>query len=293
MGGQGLRALINAGECVIAPGAHNAITAQVIEAVGFPAIYMTGGGMATATFGRPDAGILTMTEVLWAAKAIVEAVRIPVIADGDTGFGGVLNVRRTVQEFEKMGAAAVHLEDQIFPKRCGYLQHGSLVDIDEMCEKIRIACDSRRSDNFLIIARTEAAMCRDFDEALERSRAYRDAGADVIFVNGMKTLEQVERTIREVPGPHLFNFSGSDQAPRLTVQEIRELGFSIVIYPIHALRVAVKSIRAMMEFLRENGHIDPWYDCMISFDEWQQISGVPEVYRLEERYGVRRLRAKI
>lgn len=284
MGGLNLRDQDGSGELVIAPGAHDAMSARVIASAGFRAVYMTGDGVA-ATLGKPDVGLLTMTEVLAAAKAIVEAVPIPVIVDGDTGFGGILNVRRTVQEFEKIGAAAVHLEDQVFPKRCGYLRNGSLIAVEEMQQKIKMALDSRKSADFLVIARTEARMCETFDEALERASAYREVGADVIFINGMRTREQVERAVREVPGPHLYNFSGSDQSPRLTFKEMQELGFSIVIYPTHAFRLAVKSIRSMMQFLMEHGHLDPWYEKMITFEEWQEITGVPEVYRLDELYG--------
>lgn len=283
-----LRELLKKDEVVMAPGVFSPLIARLVAEAGFSACYLSGAGVAGGMYGQPDVGLVTQTEAVNAARYCVETGGIPVICDADTGFGNPINVRRTVREMEQAGVAALHIEDQAFPKKCGFFEGHTLISIDDMVQNVRSALDARRDPDLLIIARTEHKPAKDMDESIARARAYRDAGADMTFINGVTRMEDVERIGREVPGPHLYNVSSSGQMPHLHVDRLREMGFKIVIYPVHCLFFAMQGIKGMLADLKKSGTIEPWLTQMISFAEWQRLTGVPEVEAMERKYAAGR-----
>lgn len=281
-----LRELLAAPGVVVAPGAADALVARLILAEGFKAIYMTGGGTSSTRLGAPDVGLLTMPEMVDNAARIVDATGLPVIADADTGYGNVLNVRRTVRAYERAGVAAIHLEDQELPKRCGHLAGKTLVPRDEMVNKIRAACDVRMDEDFLIIARTDALAVEGIDAALERGRAYEAAGADMIFVESPLTMEHLRAIPKAFRVPTLFNMASSGKTPFLHTDELAELGFKLAIYPNFAILTAIRAVRSYLRDLREKGTVAHLVKDLASFTEWFDIVGMPEVKAFEERYGL-------
>jgi 2-methylisocitrate lyase-like PEP mutase family enzyme len=280
-----LRELLASSELVVAPGAFNPIVARQIEEAGFPAVYLTGAGVAAAIYGLPDTGQITMTELVAAAANVVATISIPVICDADCGFGNPLNVRRTVQQLEAAGVAAMHIEDQAFPKKCGFFEGHVLISIEEMVHRLEAAREARRDPDFMIIARIESMGTSGIEETIERARAYVDAGADMTFVNGVTSEADAARIGEEVSGLKLYNVSTSGKTPHLHEDRIRELGYSLAIYPAHTLFLALHGIREMLGDLKEKRSIEPWLDRMIDFNEWKRVTGVPEVEALERRYG--------
>ena len=242
-----LRELIAKG-AVMMPGVPNAGMARQVEQAGFEAVYISGAGMANATAGVPDIGLLTLTEVALLAGYAAKAVKIPAIVDADTGFGGVGNVARTVQELEKAGLAGCHIEDQEFPKRCGHLAGKSIVDVSEMKEKIKAAVAARHNADFMIIARTDARSVEDFDRAVDRAGQYLEAGADAIFPEALQTVEEFRDFANEIDVPLLANMTEFGKSPLLSFSELADLGYRMVIFPMSAFRVTMK---ASAEFLRK------------------------------------------
>ena len=218
---------------MLAPGCFDALGARLIAEAGFPSAYMTGFGTAAARLGQPDVGLLTMTEMVDNARRIAGAVAIPVIADADTGYGNPLNVIRTVQEYETAGVAAIHIEDQVMPKKCGHMDGKHVIDALEMSAKVRAAVEARSSDEFLIIARTDARAVEGLAAALERARRYRDAGADVLFVEAPQSIAEIEAIAAALPdAPLLFNYAEGGKTPPVTHAQLRDFGFRLVIFPI-------------------------------------------------------------
>jgi len=246
--GAQLRQLIAQG-AVMLPGVPNAAMARQVERTGFDAVYISGAGMANATAGVPDIGLLSMTEVVRLAGYIANAVAIPAIVDADTGFGGAENVARTIRELEKADLAGCHIEDQEFPKRCGHLAGKSLVDIDEMAERIKAAVRARRDQDFFIIARTDAHAVEDFGRTVERARSYVEAGADGIFPEALQSSEEFKAFAREVKAPLLANMTEFGKSPLLSFQQLSDFGYRMVIFPMSAFRVSMK---ASEEFLERN-----------------------------------------
>lgn len=281
-----LRKLLAAPGVVIAPGAADALVARLILAEGFRAIYMTGGGTSSTRLGAPDVGLLTMPEMVDNAGRIVDATGLPVIADADTGYGNALNVRRTVRAYERAGVAAIHLEDQELPKRCGHLSGKTLVSTDEMANKVRAACDARMDADFMIIARTDALAVEGFEAALERGRAYEAAGADMIFVESPLTMEHLRLIPKAFGVPALFNMASSGKTPFLHKDELTELGFKLAIYPNFAILTAIRAVRSYLRDLREKGTVAHLVNDLASFTEWFDIVGMAEVKALEEKYGL-------
>jgi len=249
------RQLLGARRTIVAPGCYNALSAKILDTVGFPALYMTGYGTSLSLLGMPDAGLTTMTEMHANARYIANAVNVPVIADADNGYGNAINVIRTVREYIQTGVAAIHLEDQIIPKRCGHVAGRRVVPIDEAVGKIRAADHARRDvdPDFVLIARTDArgAHGGSLDEAITRANAYLEAGADVAFVEGPTSKEEVRRVCREVKGPILYNQTGV--SPRFSVPELEELGVAIVILPGVALRATIQAVYDLGVSLRDDG----------------------------------------
>lgn len=247
-----LRALLSQRELVVAPGVYSALTAKLVEAAGFRCIYMSGYCTAAATVGLPDLGLLTMTEMLNNVRALADAVTIPLIADGDTGYGNPLNVSRTIKEYEKAGAAAIHIEDQVWPKRCGHMKNKHVIPKEEMVNKVRAAVDSRTSADFVIIARTDAIAVEGLPAAVERLAAYAEAGADVVFADGQQTMEHIREVPKQFPRvPSLINLG--PLTPPLSVSELQALGYAIAIYPSLCMGPAVLAIQDALARFKETG----------------------------------------
>jgi len=238
---------------VVIPGAFSALTAKLIERLGFRAVYLSGGALSAAS-GVPDIGLLTLTEFADEARRLAAATSLPLLCDADTGFGEVLNVERTVLEFESAGAAGIHLEDQQFPKKCGHLAGKSLVDPEAFAAKIRAAVAAKRDPDFVIIARTDARGVTGFDDAVRRAHLYLKAGADAIFPEALETAEEFQRFAREVPAPLLANMTEFGKGPLLTVAELGAMGYKMVLYPLTGFRAAMKAAAETLAQLRNNGH---------------------------------------
>jgi 2,3-dimethylmalate lyase len=281
----GLRQLLAGKEPILAPGAYDALTARIIEQAGFPAVYMTGFGASASLLGRPDVGLLTMTQMVDNARRISQAIDVPLISDADTGYGNPLNVIRTVQEYERAGVAAIHIEDQIMPKKCGHMENKQVIASAEMEEKIRAATEARTSPDFLIIARTDARAVEGLDSALRRARAYRQAGADILFVEAPQNEDEVAQVARAFPDvPLLFNWAEGGKTPPLPLARIQELGYRIVIFPIGALMAAANAVRALAAEIRANGTPSR---LPMTFKEFNDLIGLPEIQKIEQRFSVK------
>ncbi|MFC5749272.1 isocitrate lyase/PEP mutase family protein [Actinomadura rugatobispora] len=278
----GLRALLGAGRPLVVPGAANALTARVIEDCGFESLYVTGAGVANTHLGVPDIGLLTFGEMLAHVAAIREAVSVPLIVDADTGFGNPINVRRTVRDLERAGAAAIQIEDQTFPKRCGHFAGKGVVPAAEMIAKIRAAVDARRDDGTLIVARTDARAVAGLDEACDRANAYRDAGADVVFVEAPRSEAEVEAVAARVRGPQVINLVHGGVTPMLPERRLRELGFAIVLHANLPLLAGLKGVQDALRTLRA-GTV-PGEERLASWEERQRLVRRAEFEELEARY---------
>jgi 2-methylisocitrate lyase-like PEP mutase family enzyme len=270
----------------MAPGVADALNARLVAQEGFDALYMTGAGTTAVRLGMPDVGLLTMTEMADNAARIVDAAGLPLIADADNGYGGPLNVRRTIRAYEKAGVAALHLEDQVLPKRCGHLAGKQLISTEEMLAKIKAATDARLDGDLVLVARTDAIAVEGFERAVERARRYGEAGADAIFVEAPGTREQLAAIPVRVAKPHLYNMASSGQTPLLGIDEIDALGFKLVIYPNWLLLAAIRASQRVLRHLRHTGSVAGLVSEVASFTEFFDLLGMPEVQRLEERYGV-------
>jgi 2-methylisocitrate lyase-like PEP mutase family enzyme len=276
-----LRELLAGSEPVLAPGAYDALSARLAEQAGFDTVYMTGFGASASLLGRPDVGLLSFGEMVDQARRIVQAVGVPVIADADDGYGNPLNVLRTVREYEAAGVAALHIEDQVAPKRCGHLAGKQVIPVGEMVEKVRAAVEARSS--LLVIARTDARAVEGLEAALERARRYRDAGADVLFVEAPQDEGEVEAVVAAFPDtPLLFNWADGGRTPPLGLDRIRELGFSLVLFPLTALFAATRAVQESLASLRTRG--TPDLEGSMLFGEFTALIGLPEFQRLEKRY---------
>jgi carboxyvinyl-carboxyphosphonate phosphorylmutase len=280
-----LRQLIAAKEIIVAPGAYDALSARIIEQAGFPAVYMTGFGTTASLIGRPDVGLLTMSEMAGNARRMAEAIGVPLIADADTGYGNPLNVIRTVREYELAGVSAIHIEDQITPKKCGHMDNKQVIAPAGMVEKIRAAIEARRSSDFVIIARTDARGVEGIDSALRRARMYREAGADVLFVEAPQSEREVELVATALAdAPLLFNFAEGGKTPPITLERLGELGYRIVIFPIAALLAAATAVRRVAAEIHAHGTPAALLPELISFTEFNQMIGLPEIQQLEQRF---------
>jgi carboxyvinyl-carboxyphosphonate phosphorylmutase len=284
-----LRKLIAGGETILAPGAYDALTARIFEQAGFPAIYMTGFGTSASLLGRPDVGLLTMSQMVDNARRIAQAVGVPVIADADTGYGNPLNVIRTVHEYELAGISAIHIEDQTMPKKCGHMDNKQVIASSEMAEKIHAAIEARTSPDFLIIARTDARAVEGLDSALRRARLYREAGADVLFVEAPQSEQEIAEIARSFADvPLLFNWVEGGKTPALPLDRLKELGYRIVIFPISGLLVATKAVRMLAAEIRAQGTPIRLVSDLMSFDEFNELIGLPEIRRLERHFSAKK-----
>lgn len=250
--GARLRAAWSAGPIMI-PGTLNALAAKMVERIGFPAIYFSGGALSAGWAGLPDIGLLTQTEFAGQAAVLVRATSLPVLCDADTGFGEAINVERTVRLYEEAGVAGFHLEDQILPKRCGHLSGKGLVDPESMAAKVRAAVHARRDPDFVIVARTDVRSVEGFDAAVHRARTYLEAGADMIFPEALESIDEFARFAKAVNAPLLANMTEFGRSPLIPFEVLGQLGFRAVIYPLSAFRAAMHAAERVLETLHKRG----------------------------------------
>ncbi|MCH9716860.1 MAG: isocitrate lyase/phosphoenolpyruvate mutase family protein [Gammaproteobacteria bacterium] len=253
-----------------APGVFDGLSAKLVERAGFKAVYASGGAIARST-GRPDIGLLSLTEVTQKMREITNATALPVIADADTGFGNELNMVRTVQEFEQAGVAAIHIEDQTFPKRCGHLSGKSLISKEEMCIKIRAAIKARVQADFLIIARTDAIAVEGFDQAIARAQAYLEAGVDMIFVEAPETIEQIELIAKHIEQPKLINMFYGGKTPLVSSEVLSQMGYNIAIIPSDLQRAAMSAMQETLKAIKQDGNSACVADSLVSFQQREEI----------------------
>lgn len=283
-----LRRLLADRRPVVAPGTYDCLTARLAERAGFPAVIVTGAGVTASVLGTPDVGLATMSEVLGQTRNIAQAVSIPVIADCDTGYGNPLNVRRTVREFEAARVAALFIEDQVSPKRCGHFQGKQVIATSEMWQKIRAAVEARTDPELLIIARTDARAVYDIEEAVDRARSYTEAGAEMLFVEAPETAEElafVGQSLSPLGVPLMVNLVEGGKTPLLPASELAEMGFSLISFSGSMQKTAIKSMQGLLASLHSTGSVDDYYpEHMVSLEERSEILGLPDFFELEERY---------
>jgi len=282
-----LRELLARDGLAMAGGAHDALSARIVEQTGFPLCVVTGAGVSVCR-GFPDVGLLGLEENVRNARYIAEAVDIPVIVDADNGYGNAINVRRTVREFEAAGVAGIHIEDQTWPKRCGHMFGKSVIPKDEMAQKIRAAREARRDPDFVVIARCDALMVNGLEDTLERGEAYLEAGADMLFFEMRESMDEIRAMAERFRGriPLHFNHSPSGMVPRLHVSEIEALGFKTAAFYVHALMAACRTMREVLETILATGNAEAVWERMVPFDQFWEIVGLAEIRELERRYGV-------
>ncbi len=280
-----LRRLLQQDDVLLAPGCFNALSARLIEQAGFKVIYVSGASVAGNFLGYPDIGLVTMSEILENARNIVQVTRLPVVCDADTGFGNAINLTRTVREFESAGLAGIQIEDQLMPKKCGHTEGKLLVSKDEMVQKVRAAVDARKDPDFVFVARTDAIAVNGLEDALERAQAYREAGADVIFVEAPRNVEEMSRICRTIQAPLLANMvEGGGKTPILGIQELKKMGYKMVIYPVSAHMAAIRAMQEVLTVLKEDGTTARYAPRMVSFQEMFEVVGRSGYVRLEKKY---------
>jgi methylisocitrate lyase len=269
---------------LVAPGAADALTARLIERAGFEAVYFSGAGFSYTHLGVPDLGLVGLSEMAWRAGTICAATTLPVIADADTGYGNALAIPRTVREFERAGVAAIQLEDQVAPKRCGHLAGKRVVSTAEMVGKIKAAVDSRRDPDFMVIARTDAAAMDGLDAAIERAERYHDAGADVLFVEAPESEEELAAIARRLPPPVMANMVEGGRTPVRAARDLQAMGYRLVIFPGAAVRAAAGAITRMLAALARDGTTAAVAGDMLSFSELNAVLDLSGFQRWEARY---------
>ena len=277
--------LVRDNQVILAAGVYDALSAKLAERAGFKVVVLTGFGVAASLIGEPDFGILTQTQILETAWRVVNAVKIPVVVDGDTGYGGVLNVTRMVVELVRMGARGILLEDQTWPKRCGHMRGKSVVPMEDHVAKIRAAREARGDALFTVTARTDAREPLGLDEAIRRGKAYKEAGADLIFIEAPRSVEELKRIAREVPGPLVVNNIEGGKTPVMPLEELREMGFISVGYVLSGLFASAKALADTYAYLIEHGDTSGIRDKMMAFGEFNEMIGLEEKYRLDEQFG--------
>jgi len=283
-----LRKLLSRNEILVAPGAHDPLVAKIIEKEGFEAVYMTGYGTSASILGQPDVGLLTQTEMAYRAANIVEAVSIPVIADADTGYGNAINVQRTVRLYEKAGVACIQLEDQVAPKKCGHMLGREIISQEEMVGKIKAACDARVDEDLMIMARTDTRTNYGIDAAIERGRAYEEAGADIIFVESPESVEEMKKITSSFRVPVLANMLEHGRTPLLSAKELETLGYDLVIFCVASTYVIAKAVTKLMRELKRTGTTVGMLDDMIPFDEFNKLVGLNDIREKERKYATGR-----
>lgn len=281
-----LKQLLSDGKCVLAPGVYDTLSALIAEQSGFDAVYLSGASIAYSQLAQSDVGLTTYSEVVETLARITDRVRCPVIVDGDTGFGNALNVQRTVKGFERAGAAMIQLEDQGFPKRCGHLAGKSVIPAGEMCGKLKAALDVRQSEDTLILARTDAVAVEGLDAALERAEQYLACGVDAIFVEALRSSEQLDAACSRFASriPLLANMVEGGHTPVESADALAARGFQIVIFPGGTARAVAHTLQGYYASLRQHGTTAPWREKMLNFDQLNEVIGTPELMARATRY---------
>ncbi|RKJ83048.1 carboxyvinyl-carboxyphosphonate phosphorylmutase [Butyricicoccus sp. 1XD8-22] len=279
---QEFRRLLAQPGIVVAPGVYDGIGARAAQAAGFPAVYMTGNGAMASLLGKPDLGLATMSEMVQRAHQLTACVDIPLICDADTGYGGLGNIRRTVQEFEAAGLAGVHIEDQVMPKRCGALGGVKVVPLEESVDRIRMALKARRSPDFAVIARTDAKDAVSFEEALRRAQAYDAVGADLVMVEGLENLEQIRKVVESVRCPVLFNIYETSPRQAYPVRALEAVGVKVAINCLTATLCAASLMRDLMHSFYEEGSTAAYCRQMMPMQEYTELLGIEEELQLKD-----------
>jgi 2,3-dimethylmalate lyase len=280
-----LRELLERSRPLLAPGSHDALSARLVEQAGFDAVYMGGFATTASLLGRPDIGLLGESEMIDNARRIVQTVGLPVIADADTGYGNPLNVIRTVRDYEQAGVAAIHLEDQVSPKRCGHMSGKSVIPVDEMVAKLHAAVDARTDPDFVLIARTDALAVEGVDAAIERARLYAQAGADVLWIEAPDTEQELEKIAAELDGHTLLlNWLEGGRTPAIDIDRIRKMKFALVLFPIGSVLAMASGLREHLAYMKTHGTPAGRLDKLPSFDDFTDTVGLREVSALEQRY---------
>ena len=279
-----LKKLILDKEILVMPGAHDALSAKIVETVGFKAVTMGGYAASAAALAKPDVSLLTLTEYVNILRNVIEVVDIPVFADGDTGHGNVTNVQRTARLFESTGVAGYFIEDQVFPKRCGHMEGKQIIPAEEMVAKIKAAVDARVDPDLVIMARTDAFATDGLDEAIERGNRYAEAGADMIFVEAPTSREAMLKANRAIKAPKLANQIQGGKTPLLTMKELEELGFNVAVYPNVTVYATAWALKGLWEGLKKNGSTEHWLDKIIPFNEFNTLIGLDKIREKESYY---------
>jgi 2-methylisocitrate lyase-like PEP mutase family enzyme len=282
--GRRLRQALAEEGLLTAPGVYDMVSAKIADAMGFKALYMTGFGVTASHLGLPDAGLIGYADMVSRVSQICRGTHTPVICDADTGFGGLLNIEHTVRGYEAAGAAAIQLEDQVFPKKCGHTPGRRVVPVEQMVRKIEVAAASRSSSDFLIIARTDARTQHGLDEALRRGEAYAKAGADVLFIESPESEEEMARIGRHFDVPLLANLADGGRTPILPKKRLEELGYKIGIFPVTGLLAAAKALKHVYGVLKEKGSSDTLAGDLDSFDGFCRMIGFEDVWEFEKRW---------
>lgn len=269
---------------IVLPGVFDALSARIAQQVGFSAMFQTGYGSAAALLGMPDFGLLNAGETLNNAQRIISAVDVPVLVDADTGYGNPLNVWKLVRDLEKMGAAGIFLEDQVWPKRCGHMAGKDVIPSNEYIPKLRSALEARRSKDFIIVARTDARAPLGLEEAIERGKSFRKAGADVVFVEAPRTVEELKRVAEEIDAPLVANMIEDGVTPNLSAKELLDLGYRIAVFPLSALYSATYAMQQVLTELKKTGATRQTRKLMVTFKDFNQFVDLNKFVDLEKRY---------
>ena len=279
-----LRQMLREPGVIVAPGAYDCLTAKIIQREGFPAVYVTGAGTSMSRLGYPDLALATLTEMVANAADIAATVEVPVIGDGDTGYGSILNVQRTVRQYQRAGIAGFHIEDQEFPKRCGHLDNKRVIPQSDMVQKIRAAVDARTDDDFVIIVRTDALAVTGWDDTMSRCESYVEAGADVLFIEALRTREEMERAVRSFDVPLLYNFVETGKSPLVPTTELERIGFKLVIFPVSAMLTVCNVVAHLMRELKSQGTTAHLMDNMVSLVECFNTMGLSQMLAQDAHY---------
>jgi 2-methylisocitrate lyase-like PEP mutase family enzyme len=269
---------------LVMPGVYDCLSAKIASRSGFEVIFITGYSVSATYLGEPDFGLLTQTELLSASQRVCSVTPLPVIVDADTGYGNAVNVIRTVRELIRGGAAGMFLEDQIWPKRCGHMKGKQVVPLEEYLNKLRAAIDARGKDDFYIVARTDARQALGLEEAIRRGKAFKEAGADAVFIEAPNTKEEMREIGRNVPGPLVANMIERGVTPLMGPEELKELGFQLIVWPLGPLYASARALENVYSTLRRAGTTHEIMDRLIPFEEFHDIIGLKEKYALDEKY---------
>ena len=278
-----LRVLLNKGGLITAPGVYDGLSARIAEAAEFEALYISGGAIARS-MGYPDVGLVTQTEMIKRLEEIRAVTSLPLIVDADTGYGNAINVVRTIRAYERAGAAALHIEDQVEPKRCGHYEGKEIVSAHEMEQKIRAAVEAREQGELVIIARTDARAVIGLEAAIERGNAYAETGADMIFVEAPQSVEEIERIAQEVKAPLLINMFWGGKTPLVPADQLAALGYRLMIVPSDLQRAAIRAMQRAAAVIRQDGHTAAMAEEMVSFVEREEVIGKSDIEALQKRF---------